>query len=112
MQRTKCGRDGLHFLTQKTTKGEMKNPLKEDLAVSKEQSALLKLALKRAHTARHSPQTQPFNNTLCQPGKEENRLRMILGTKIKLVEKCGQSLKSILTKADPWGERLSIEKNV
>lgn len=55
----------------------MKNPLKEDLAVSKEQSALLKLALKRAHTARHSPQTQPSNNILCQLGKEEASRNMV-----------------------------------
>ena len=38
----------------------MKKLPKEDLAVIREQSALLKLALKRVHTARHSPQV--FHN--------------------------------------------------
>ena len=58
----KCARDGLHFLAQKITEGSMKNFLKEDLAVSRKQRVLLKLALKRAHTARHSPQARPAFN--------------------------------------------------
>ena len=74
----KCARDGLHFLTQKTTKEVMKKLPKEDLAVSREQSALLKPALKRAHTARHSPRvSEHIKDLITQPDKGEASRNMV-----------------------------------
>lgn len=51
--------------------------MKEDLAVSKKKSVLLNPALKRAHTARHSPQATKQPSLINKTGKGEASRNMV-----------------------------------
>ena len=45
----------------------------------------------------------PGGTLVNQLRREEEKLWPVLGHRVKLVEKCGKKLKSLLWRADPWG---------